>query len=126
MKLVPAFGFTFAAVVLGDAAQLLQALKIKGLDFPSLSFFNAQIQTLDMNGKVLHGRSSKGRLLREGLSNRARLLCSCLLDGPSAAHSLLELPSLSGAPSTPPFALGRQCVLPLILYQFYQRKTGNK
>lgn len=69
MKLVPAFCFTFAVIILGDVVQLLQALKTKGFYFPSLSFFNVQIQTLDINGKVLHGRSSKWRLLRGGLSN---------------------------------------------------------
>lgn len=39
VKLVPALGFTFAAIILGDVVQLLQAWKTKGLYFPPLSFF---------------------------------------------------------------------------------------
>ena len=69
MKLVLSFDFIFAAIISGDVVQLLQALKTKGLSFPSLSFFNVQIQTLDVNEKALHGRSSKWRLLRDELLN---------------------------------------------------------
>lgn len=61
---MPDFGFIFAAIVLGDAVQLLQAWKTKGLYFPSffvviiIILFNLQIQTLAIKGKFLHGRSS--------------------------------------------------------------------
>lgn len=39
MKLVPAFGFAFAVIILGDVVQLLRALKTKGLYFPSSFIF---------------------------------------------------------------------------------------
>lgn len=83
-----------------------------------------RLKRLDINKEVLQGRSSTWRKVRDGLSNRVQLLCSCLSDGPSALHTLLELSSLSG--SIPSFAFGRQCVSPLIFYQFYQRKTVNR
>lgn len=72
------------------------------------SLWSCLIQTPNTNGKVLRGRSSEWRLLRDSLLNRVWLL----IDGPSASGPLLKLLlSLALFPSLPLYLEGRLCCL---------------